>query len=268
MPRFTYANRLEAIISNPHATKRDRDFAGSLLSFYKRKGRLTPGRARCVKDLEARYSPEAIAERQNNAKPVVARIRALIDSTSGLSEWEGDFLNSLMVQAQYKDLSEAQNKTLDKIVHRHSPHAVAERKAWASSYVSDGCRDKAIVAARYYATTGYFSDLAHKIIDDDNFVPTLKQYKAITGNKYASKVLAAWFDEPKYALKSLVTLRTGAPYAARRGAGDKPCIVIQHNAGPVVSAARGAKVYKLLPFGAPTPILVEERHIKKARKTA
>ena len=122
-----------------------------------------------------------------------------------------------------------------------------------------------MVCARYYSTTGYFSDLAQKILEDENFVPTQKQYNAMTSNKYATKILTAYYAEPKYALKSLVTLRSGAPYAARRGAGAKPCIVIQHNAAPVTSPARGAKIYKLLPFGAPVPILVEERYIKKAR---
>jgi len=43
-------------------------------------------------------------------------------------------------------------------------------------------------------------------------------------------------------------------------------LVIAANAGPVTSAAKGSKVYKVLPVGCPETILIEERFIMKARK--
>jgi len=38
------------------------------------------------------------------------------------------------------------------------------------------------------------------------------------------------------------------------------------DAAPITSAARGSKVYKLLPIGKAQTLLVEERYIMKARK--
>ena len=43
-------------------------------------------------------------------------------------------------------------------------------------------------------------------------------------------------------------------------------MVIEADASPITSAARGAKVYKLLPVGKATRLEVEERYIMKARK--
>jgi hypothetical protein len=43
-------------------------------------------------------------------------------------------------------------------------------------------------------------------------------------------------------------------------------MVVATDAEPITSAARGAKVYKLLPVGKATTLMVEERHIMKARK--
>ena len=50
----------------------------------------------------------------------------------------------------------------------------------------------------------------------------------------------------------------------RAEAGDKPCVVIS-TTEPIVSACKGAKMYRILPIGAATMITIEERHIKKAR---
>ena len=61
MPRVTYADRFIALLARP-LNKRDRQFCESLQSFYLRKGRLTAGRVRCVKQLEERYSAEKMAE--------------------------------------------------------------------------------------------------------------------------------------------------------------------------------------------------------------
>ena len=59
MARITYQNRLFNIINNPYCSARDKDFAGDLLTYYKRNRTLSSGRVRCVKEMEKRYSPEA-----------------------------------------------------------------------------------------------------------------------------------------------------------------------------------------------------------------
>ena len=54
MARITYADRLKALIANPAMSARDCQFANSLLSYYVKRKSLTSGRARCVRELEAR----------------------------------------------------------------------------------------------------------------------------------------------------------------------------------------------------------------------
>ena len=62
----------------------------------------------------------------------------------------------------------------------------------------------------------------------------------------------------------MVQLRPSAGYLCRSKAQDKPCVVIT-TSEPIVSAAKGAKMYRILPIGSATMITIEERHIKKAR---
>ena len=73
MPRMTYASRLQTLLNGPMSTN-DKTFAAALLDFYTRKGRLTPGRARCVKQLEERYSPENIARSAGENAGMIARL--------------------------------------------------------------------------------------------------------------------------------------------------------------------------------------------------
>ena len=70
----------------------------------------------------------------------------------------------------------------------------------------------------------------------------------------------------KYPVGSYVQPRSGASAHFRRVLNGKPAIVIQTDAGPIVSAAKGAKIYKLLPIGGAETLTVEERYIMKARK--
>jgi len=98
-------------------------------------------------------------------------------------------------------------------------------------------------------------------------VPTIEQYNKITKNKFAVKVLSAHYAPQKFAAGSLVQYSATAPGRVRAGGGNQtPMVVIQANAAPVISAAKGAKIYKVLPVGCATTRLVEERHLKKARK--
>tara|TARA_R110001583_G_scaffold16046_1_gene65248 strand:- start:874 stop:1266 length:393 start_codon:yes stop_codon:yes gene_type:complete len=127
-------------------------------------------------------------------------------------------------------------------------------------------RDKALIVARYYEHTGYFGNLVTNLDEDPAYVPSEKQYRKMVENKYAQKVLACHHAAAKYAVGSFVALRSGASWADRQATGNRPCVVIQANAAPITSAARGAKKYKVLPIGSAKPVIVEERHLKIARK--
>lgn len=267
MPRTTYANRLETLLNGPMSTN-DKTFATSLLDFYTRKGRLTPGRARCVKQLEERYSPENIARAVGENAGMIARLSDLAANLQPES-WAGEFVKSLTDQVKTgRSLSPRQLQILTKIESENSTEQLAANQAFASDYAAntDGMRDSALIVARYYEHTGYFGNLVANLAQDPAYVPSEKQYRKMVENKYAQKVLACHYAAAKYTVGSFVTLRASADWATRQATGDKPCVVIQTNARPITSAARGAKKYKVLPVGAAKPVIVEERHLKIARK--
>ena len=74
-------------------------------------------------------------------------------------------------------------------------------------------------------------------------------------------MLAAHFAEPAYPVGSKVAVRANAP----RNLKGKQGFVMKTDAKPVINAARGTKVYMILPVGEPTPIFCEERHLKRGR---
>jgi hypothetical protein len=270
MARSTYENRLQALIANPAISSRDKAFAESLLRYYTSRRRLTAGRARCVAQLEDRYSPENLAAAMKKGAGMLERLNAVCERTEPKS-WGRGFINSLQGQIMAgRELSDKQIKTLEKIEAENSDEAIKARDTWKVDYANNADPiwnashiEIAKVAAHYYKGAGYYQSLAHSIIADDGFVPTIDQYNKITKNKYAVKVLAAHFADPKFALGSLVQFGSTAPAHMRR---LPPCVVIKANAAPVQSAAKGAKIYSVLPMGSAKTLLCEERHLKKARK--
>ena len=77
MPRITYHARFAALLAKDYVSDRDRSFAESLYSHYKRKGALPAGRRRCFIELEERYAvrPEP-APGAPELDMVLARIQA------------------------------------------------------------------------------------------------------------------------------------------------------------------------------------------------
>jgi hypothetical protein len=267
MARTTYADRLKALIANPAVSARDCQFAGSLLAYYVKRKTLTAGRARCVRELETRYSAEAVADRAKRHAPLTARLQGLTARVTAGS-WASGFVESLTEQvASGRNLSAKQIETLEKIEGEHSDASINSAASWDAGF-SDDMRERLTIVSRYYRREGYFTNLVDRALTPDGqptpFIPTEKQYRKITENKYAQKVLGAHYETPKYAAGSMVQLRPSAGYLRRSNAGDKPCVVIS-TSEPIVSACKGAKMYRVLPIGSATMVTIEERHIKKAR---
>ena len=174
-----------------------------------------------------------------------------------------DFLQSLTgAYEKYDGLTTRQYEAMEKVEKRFSAAKVAERKAWAGEYTDERRKIAKICAEYYIANPPYFRDLADKILNESDFVPTERQYRALCENKFAKKVLAATTSEPKFEKGAMVKGRSTAIRAIR----DKHVVIIDVDAAPVKSAAKGTKVYRVLPVGSPTTILVEERHLKNGRR--
>jgi hypothetical protein len=247
MARSTYGTRLEALIANPAISSRDKTFAESLHSFYTSKRRLTAGRARCVKQLEDRYSPEKLAAAMEKGAAMLERLNAVCERTEPKS-WGRGFVNSLQGQIMAgRELSEKQIKTLEKIEAENSDEAIKARDTWKLDYRygtdpawgTTPAIKVAQVAARYYKAAGYFQRLVDSILNDDGFVPTIEQYNKITKNKFAVKVLTAHFADPKFAPGSLVQFGATAPSALRRI--KVPCVVISVQRWPDHQRSEGCE---------------------------
>ena len=131
-----------------------------------------------------------------------------------------------------------------------------------------------ILAAHYYiANPPYFGDLARNAIEDDSFVPTKRAYEKMVENKYAAKVIESTRSQPKFALGSLVALRSGARVLCGdrstypgHGLAGKVAFVLKVGDRPVIGSARGCKIYTVLFVGEAKPTHIEERWLKKGKR--
>jgi len=205
---------------------------------------------------------------------IIARLEAI--RSKNINQWEDGFTESLLDQASRgRNLSQKQLQVLSKIETKHSDEAVADREAKKKSWHAQWDDEKkkiAKICAHYYYRAGYFTDLARNILDKEDFIPTEKQYNKMCTNKYAQKVIKATQDEPLFAPGSMVQVRKtpgsggiAGDYALRR-LREKAVLIVAVDAYPVISACKGAKVYKILPVGSSETVLVEERHLKKLKK--
>tara|TARA_A100001011_G_C14290745_1_gene836083 strand:- start:490 stop:1131 length:642 start_codon:yes stop_codon:yes gene_type:complete len=209
-------------------------------------------------------------------------IQAIKDSLSlpVCTGWDRGFLESILEQIQKnRKLSEKQQKILLKVLARNSPEAQKEHERWANVYESEHKSD-AMVLAKYYQTTGYFKSIVETVVNGG--VPERKSFLKMKKNKYATKVLATHRAEPKYKTGDYVFPRSSFAHSraifdqsARRGSWgiidksvsnfrERGAIIIAVD-DTIVSAANGAKTYKILPIGATMPFIVEERFIKIKR---
>ena len=184
-----------------------------------------------------------------------------ISSQANLNQSTKDFLSSLQTFAiKSGGLTQAQLSSFEKIESCFSPQAVAQNTLWAKEYDQQKKKNLKIVAA-YYAQTKYYTSLAKSILNNDSFIPTADQYKRLVENKYAQKILEETIKEPKFSIGSLVSVK-GIPFNNKQ---SFLAFVQQSNAEPISSACRGAKKYRIMPFGFATTIIVEERYMKKGK---
>ena len=199
--------------------------------------------------------------------PTLLRLEHALKSSNLLSQWENGFVESLHQQFKKRGaLSPRQIEILERIEKdKLSSEAQDARQRWVNNY-DDEKRHIARICAEYYQKTGYFTALAASILELSQFIPSEKAWRKMCENKYAKKVLATHAAAPKYPVGSTVMFRSTADWAHRVAASDKPCIVIS-TSGTITSAAKGAKPYKVLPYGLARPIECEERHLKTYRKS-
>ena len=260
MARVTLGDRLEVLASSPHLPEGRRQFAASLRAHYQKRRSLTKGRRVWVDRLEAMVE-EAKNRDPSEYESLVADIEDVMTRVES-DEWSADFLASIRDQAKRVGarLSRRQQEIFEQIKSQNTPELVERRKRWAHEYQTHHLETAAVLAS-YYLTTGYWLDMANSIIDDDNYVPPMDKFQKMSQNKFATKVLQAWRADPKYPVGTSVIRRGNA-----KGWGLGKGGMVLSTTEPIVSAAVGCKMYKVLPYDSTEPILIEERCVKLFRQ--
>ena len=157
-----------------------------------------------------------------------ARFEALM--AKKLSDRDRSFAESL--KAQFEDggkLSPKQIECIDNMERRYSPEAQLKRERWVQSY-KEHFRPTALICANYYVTTMYFRDLSVKIATDEDFVPTEKQFNALTKNKYAQKAIKAATEPPAFPVGSLCKVRANFNLVSNPKLHDQMGLVVANHA--------------------------------------
>ena len=199
----------------------------------------------------------------NTGDKMIQRLENLIERIKDENSWDFGFASSLRDQAQEgRNLSPRQTDILEEIEGNYSDKVLAANKDWEEVWDADKAQRLQIVAAYYYRN-GYFQSIVSRAMADPEWIPTEKQYSAVTGNKYAQAVLTNSLDEPKFAAASMVEFRKSPRVSyGQRG---KPAMILR--ALPeVLTHAKGGKRYEVLPVGQTKPTVCEERDLKKAKK--
>ena len=197
-------------------------------------------------------------------------IQTLFKRKEILDDWSIGFLESIMAQIENgKSLSSRQLVHLDRIESENTEEMLYENRSFLKNW---SAKHKEIwdICIAYYAQDGSYNRRSVFLAKEEGYIPSYKEYKRVCENKYAHGVRSAWFGEPKFEDASLVRIR--ATYASRnwrsdRSLANKACMVLKANASVPSSHARGAKKYLVMPLGAIQPFEIEERHLKKFKRS-
>ena len=184
-----------------------------------------------------------------------------------LNDWSRGFLESVKEQLGRRGkLSDKQIGIVKKIEAENGDEAQRSREKWIASYDEERRQIAKICATYYHANGDYYRRMASQVLTEPDFILSEKQWKAMCDNKYAAKVIKATFDEPLFPAGSLVSVRSSAPWRIKNASPQGIFLVVETDAQPVISACKGAKIYKVMPVGSAETFMVEERHIKKMKK--
>ncbi len=133
MARITYRTRLADLLAKPWITTRDRAFCESLLAHYNTKKYMSAGRARCVRDMEARYENKPVVNSN-----LLAEVTDLRSRIADGSSWDAGFMDSMIDQVSAgRELSEKQNATVAKVNSRYSVDAIKAINAFSAEYAAN-----------------------------------------------------------------------------------------------------------------------------------
>lgn len=202
-------------------------------------------------------------------------------SRSVCGGWDRGFLESIMDQiAKGRQLSIKQKQTLGKVLARNNEDSQKAHDNWENEYL-EKYQQEAMVLASYHSRQPYYRPMAADILSGQ--VPQRYKFLKMYNNKYSKKVLASYEAEPKFSVSDHVLPRTtmsaykdveveigNISYDLRSGGiarFKKKGGFVLEVCREVYSHAKGSKRYRILPIGATIPLIIEERHLKRSRKS-
>ena len=202
--------------------------------------------------------------RQNNPELVERIEKTAARGTSTLTDWERNFLGSLLESAKkWGRLTAKQHEVYQRIERKSDPAHIKAVNDWRANFTEE-MREAAVFAANYYkANPPYFSDAATRILNDSSYIPSEKLYRKMVLNKYVQRAMQHAKSGPLYAVGSMVTVRNSQSVIGHLSAYRGQPVLVVEAQQDVTSATKGARKYKVLPIGGDKPIETQERYLKK-----
>jgi hypothetical protein len=197
------------------------------------------------------------------------------------TEWVKGFSTSIIEQLNKgRKLSEKQMFHVNKIIAENTGEALVEAEQWESTY-REKYESDAKYLCSYYAGTSYFRGVVQAVMQ--GVVPPRRGFLKMYGNKYAKKILAERDKPPRFDSRIHVVgnskfrrdkvIWVGGVISGTWSVRSEAEKQFENHGGFIVgvenavySAAKGNKVYKILPVAGKTIIKIEERFLKKARR--
>ena len=198
---------------------------------------------------------------------LVERIqKTAAQGVSSLTDWERNFLSSLLESAnKWGRLTAKQHEVFQRIEKKSDPAFQSARKAWNESWTPEK-RTKLVFAANYYkANPPYYGDVAERILNDSNYIPSEKLYRKMVENRYVQRAMANAAATPLYAVGTMVTIRNSMSNPTRASLRGQDVLVVEVEQD-VLHATKGTRSYTVLPIGAGETLVIQERWLKKSRK--
>jgi len=207
------------------------------------------------------YASYNKVETPRNANPDVLKRIITLKDEHDISPSVHSFLSSLLVGCKkYGGITAKQYDAFCEIEKSYLHRQDEVDDTWFEKY-DDIKKEKMKICALYYcANPPYYGDLSYRVLYDKDFMPTEKQYKSLTENKYTQKVLESHFSKPRFRVNDYVSLRKNNPCDIKSN--NNLFIVIQAAPEPITTAAKYTKKYKILPIDDTITHIVEERWLK------
>ena len=275
MARVTLGDRLEVLASSPHLPAGKRAFAADLLAYYQKRRSLTAGRRQWVDRLEG-MAEEMKARKPDEVPAIVAEIEDVLTRVTE-DTWAHNFLSSVRDQAACSTLSPRQIEIYEKIKRENSPEEAEKEIVWRRDY-NEKWQHTAKILCHYYAhqPARYYSNIVEDV--EAGRTPNRRTFLKMVNNKYAKKVMSESEKAPKFnsgthivpnaacAPRSILPVDGGQFYFDQFEQFRKHGGFIMDTSEFIVSAARGAKRYKVLSIGSTVPFWIEERYVKLFRR--